>query len=83
MSNRDSPKETAEQIIDNFRDGILTFTVFNDRESLVICAIIHVKGIIEATKIITNDLDLSDVDAMNVFVELSYWQQVLTELNQM
>ena len=41
------------------------------------CAIIHVKGIIEELDSLSSnyDLDLSD--------DVRYWQQVLTELNQM
>lgn len=40
-------KEKALDIIESFRDGILDLTLFNDKEVLVKCAIIHVKGIIE------------------------------------
>lgn len=39
-------KEKALEIIESFRDGVLDLTLFNDKEVLVKCAIIHAKGII-------------------------------------
>ena len=71
-------KEKAIEIIESFRDGILVLTLFKDKEVLVKCAIIHVKGIIEV-------LDIYPRHQMTSFEieRLDYWNEVLTELNQM
>lgn len=68
-------KDKALEIIESFRDGILDLTLFNDKEVLVKCAIIHVKCIIEEhERYFSNEY----------FKErLEYWKEVLTELNKM
>lgn len=63
-------KEKALEIIESFRDGVLALTLFNDKEVLVKCAIIHVKWII------------SECWRENSERE-KYWREVLHELNQM
>ncbi|WP_312698182.1 hypothetical protein [Sphingobacterium mizutaii] len=67
-------KEKALEIIESLRDGILDLTLFNDKEVLVKCAIIHVKGIIE----VLNDAPTSN----HKYSKLVFYHSVLKELNQ-
>lgn len=69
-------KDKAIEIIESFRDGVLELTLFNDKEVLVKCAIIHVRGIIDVTKPDPYPRKKTQMDR-------EYWQEVLTELNQM
>ena len=46
-----------------------------DKSLAIQCAIIHVKGIIDCLDTLTQTEE--------VIFEIEYWQQVLTELNQM
>lgn len=45
------------------------------------CAIIYVKGIIEAIKTTTGHLTLNKLEQTEVIKDLNYWRQVLTELD--
>lgn len=72
MSNAE---DKALEIIESFRDGVLALTLFNDKDVLVKCAIIHVKGIIEELESIFKGKWQSS--------GIVFWKEVLTELNQM
>lgn len=80
-------KAKALEIIESFRDGVLALTLFNDKEVLVKCAIIHVIGIIDELENLIAECKVlgmwSYCDYRAHLDKIEHWKQVLTELNQM